>query len=58
MKMYIKPAIKVRIINYDQCLLAGSGVTDGSNPGKEYNSGDVTYSKEASSSMWSDFEKE
>ena len=49
MKKYIKPLTKEIKVNSYNSLLAGSGgVTSGSPLGDEYNSADVSYSKESS----------
>jgi len=58
MKKYIKPEINV-ILSQMQTIIAASqsGVTTNSKLGEEYNSSDVTYVKENSSSdIWNDNE--
>ena len=45
MKRYIKPETTATEIQTVQTILAGSGVTDGSTVGDEFNDEDKTYSR-------------
>lgn len=48
MKKYIKPELDIVNVNVEKPMLTGSegGVNDGDNVGKNYNSNDVTYSRD------------
>ena len=44
-KTYINPAMDIVMLNMDCNILAGSGVTNGSPVGKEFNSEDKSYGR-------------
>ena len=53
MKKYMKPELTVVMVAFEQKILAGSGVADGSSLGDAYNDKDVTYAR-GSNSVWDD----
>ena len=54
MKKYIQPEIIISELQASAALMAGSGVANGDSVGNEYNSNDVTYSRDGSD--WDDEE--
>ena len=52
-KIYMKPVTAIETVKMSMGILAasGEGVTTGSTPGNEYNSGDVTYGNEGGA-LW------
>ena len=59
-KTYLKPEMISMVMTAEHHMLAGSGegVNSGSNPGNNYNSNDVTYSKGGGSIWDNNFDEE